>query len=97
MYKFLSNHFGFLYSTLVSIAPFVNLGNPTEHTIIDLAKKIRSKIDPNINIIFKPLPEDDPLQRKPIIEKAKNLLGWNLTINLERGLENTIHYFKENI
>ena len=73
----------------------VNLGNPTEHTIIDLAKKIRSKIDPNINIIFKPLPQDDPLQRKPVIDIAKSELNWEPKIDLSEGLDKTISFFKE--
>ena len=75
----------------------VNLGNPTEHTIIDLAKKIGSKIDPNINIVFKPLPEDDPLQRKPVIEVAKRELDWEPKIDLNMGLDRTISYFQEKL
>ena len=75
----------------------VNLGNPTEFTIIDLAKKIRSKIDPNINIIFKPLPEDDPLQRKPVIEVAKRELNWEPKIDLDEGLDRTIIFFQEKL
>ena len=75
----------------------VNLGNPTEHTIIDLAKKISSKIDPNINIVFKPLPEDDPLQRKPVIEVAKRELDWEPKIDLNMGLDRTISYFQEKL
>lgn len=75
----------------------INIGNPDEFKIKELAEIILKKTNSDSELLYLPLPEDDPLQRKPIIEKAKNLLGWNPTINLERGLENTIHYFKENM
>ncbi len=75
----------------------INIGNPDEFKIKELAYIIINKINSNSKLLYLPLPEDDPLQRKPVIEKAKNLLGWYPKIDLERGLENTIHYFKENI
>lgn len=75
----------------------INIGNPEEFTIKELAEIILKKINSNSKLLYLPLPEDDPLQRKPVIEKAKKLLGWSPKVNLEKGLENTIHYFKENI
>tara|TARA_Y100001978_G_C23668555_1_gene422476 strand:+ start:626 stop:1552 length:927 start_codon:yes stop_codon:yes gene_type:complete len=72
----------------------VNLGNPSEFSILELAEKISSKINLEINILFKPLPEDDPLQRKPIIEVAKRELNWEPKIDLNNGLDKTISYFR---
>ena len=73
----------------------VNLGNPSEFSILELAEKISTKINPEINLIFKPLPEDDPLQRKPIIEIAKRELNWEPKIDLNLGLDKTISYFRK--
>lgn len=73
----------------------INLGNPEEYTILELAQKVRDRIAPDREIIFKPLPQDDPKQRKPDITKAKNWLGWQPTISLEAGLTETIAEFKE--
>ena len=75
----------------------INIGNPSEITILELAEKIREKINPELKLIFKPLPEDDPMQRKPDITKAKNELNWEPKINIEDGLNRTIKWFKENI
>jgi UDP-glucuronate decarboxylase len=75
----------------------INLGNPEEYTILELAQKVRDRIAPDREIIFKPLPQDDPKQRKPDITKAKNWLGWQPTISLEAGLTETIAEFKERI
>jgi UDP-glucuronate decarboxylase len=72
----------------------INLGNPDEYTILQLAEKIRDTIAPEREIIFKPLPQDDPRQRKPDISKAKNWLGWEPTIPLDRGLAETIAAFR---
>jgi len=72
----------------------VNLGNPTEFTILDLAKKIIKLTDSKSNIIYKPLPEDDPKQRQPNIELAKKELEWESKIQLEEGLKKTINYFE---
>ncbi len=80
-----------------SVSGPINFGNPNEITIQQLSKIIIEKANSNSELIYMPLPQDDPLQRKPVIEKAQNLLGWNPTVNLEMGLENTINYFKENI
>ena len=74
----------------------VNIGNPEQFTILDLAKKIRKKINPNLDFIFKPLPEDDPLQRQPNILKAKEELNWEPKTNLDEGLNLTIDWFINN-
>lgn len=72
----------------------VNLGNPGEFTIKDLAKKILKLTNSKSDIIYKELPQDDPIQRKPDISLAKKVLGWKPSINLEKGLVKTIDYFK---
>ena len=72
----------------------VNLGNPTEFTILDLAKKIIAMTGSKSEIGFLPLPQDDPIQRRPDISLAKEILnGWGPTVELEAGLERTIAYF----
>ena len=73
----------------------INLGNPIEFTIKQLAELVRKEINPDLKIIYKPLPEDDPLQRKPLIETAKKELNWEPTIKLEEGLKKTISYFRD--
>lgn len=74
----------------------VNLGNPNEFTILDLAKEIITLTGSKSNLVFKELPSDDPKQRRPDITIAKqNLKGWEPTIQLEEGLQKTIQYFKE--
>jgi UDP-glucuronate decarboxylase len=75
----------------------INLGNPEEYTILQLALKIRDKMNPGQEIIFQPLPQDDPKQRKPDITKAKTLLGWEPTISLETGLTETIAEFTQRL
>jgi len=72
----------------------INLGNPKEITILDLAKIISNKLNISENFIFKELPQDDPLQRKPVIKEAKDKLNWRPLIDLDHGLESTINYFK---
>jgi len=75
----------------------INLGNPDEFTVLELAKKVIKLTNSKSKIIFKPLPEDDPKQRKPNIEKAKKYLNWKPTIKLEEGLKKTIDYFSKKI
>tara|TARA_Y100001968_G_scaffold8529_1_gene7211 strand:- start:1015 stop:1965 length:951 start_codon:yes stop_codon:yes gene_type:complete len=75
----------------------INLGNPREFTILELANLIRMKINPKLDLIYKPLPEDDPTQRKPLIEMAKKKLNWEPKVPLDIGLDNTIHYFKKEL
>jgi len=72
----------------------VNLGNPEEYSILELAEKIIALTKSKSKIVFKPLPEDDPLQRKPNIELAKARLQWQPRTGLEEGLKQTINYFK---
>ena len=71
-----------------------NLGNPEEHTIIDIGKKIINITNSKSEITFLPPLEDDPKRRCPDITKAKNVLQWEPKISLDEGLENTIQYFK---
>jgi len=75
----------------------MNLGNPGEYTILELAQKIQNTINPGAEIIFKPLPEDDPKQRQPDITRAKTWLGWEPTVPLDQGLELTIKDFRDRI
>jgi UDP-glucuronate decarboxylase len=72
----------------------INIGNPGEYTILQLAETIQKMINPDAQLSFKPLPQDDPKQRQPDITKAKSLLGWEPTINLQDGLKMTIEDFR---
>ena len=78
-----------------SVRTPVNIGNPNQITILELAEIIRKKINPNLDFFYKPLPQDDPLQRQPDIHKAKKLLNWEPKISFEDGLEKTINWFRE--
>ena len=73
----------------------VNLGNPNEFTILELAEKVIKLTNSNSKIIFTPLPQDDPMQRQPDISLAKEKLNWEPEIDLEEGLKRTIKYFKD--
>ena len=73
----------------------VNLGNPQEFTILQLAEKVIEITESKSKINFKPLPEDDPLQRKPDITLAEKELAWQPVVKLEQGLIKTINYFKD--
>ncbi|MCF6366018.1 MAG: SDR family oxidoreductase [Bacteroidales bacterium] len=73
----------------------VNIGNPGEFTILELAQKVIDLTNSKSEIIFMPLPEDDPLQRKPDISLAKKILNWEPKIHLEEGLNKTIKYFEK--
>ena len=72
----------------------VNLGNPGEYTILELAQKIQKMVNQDLEIIYKPLPEDDPRQRQPDITRGKKYLGWEPTVPLEEGLKLTIEDFR---
>jgi UDP-glucuronate decarboxylase len=72
----------------------VNIGNPTEFTMIELAENILRLTRSKSKLVFKSLPQDDPKQRKPNIEMAKRKLGWHPTVTLEDGLAETIAYFR---
>ena len=71
----------------------VNLGNPDEFTILELAQKIIKITGSKSKIVFKPLPQDDPMQRRPDISLAREKLKWQPTVKLDQGLKRTIEYF----
>jgi len=75
----------------------VNLGNPEELSILELAKKIIELTNSKSKIVYRPLPEDDPKQRKPAIEIARNELGWEPLVQLDVGLKKTINYFDDSL
>ena len=75
----------------------INLGNPQEFTIKELAGIVSSKIDPNLKISFGKLPNEDPLRRKPVIDLAKKYLSWEPHISLGEGLDLTISYFRNEL
>ncbi|MCI5218023.1 MAG: SDR family oxidoreductase [Candidatus Electrothrix sp. LOE2] len=72
----------------------VNLGNPVEFTILELAEKVLQFVGSKSKLVFMPLPIDDPKQRQPDITLAQEKLGWIPTVNLEDGLKETVHYFR---
>jgi UDP-glucuronate decarboxylase len=72
----------------------INLGNPGEFTVRELAEMVIEMTGSKSSIVYKPLPVDDPTQRKPDISRAKQDLGWQPTVNLHEGLEKTIAYFE---
>jgi len=73
----------------------INIGNPNEFTIIELAEKVIKMTGSHSQIVYKELPSDDPKQRKPDITLARKLLNWEPTIQLDEGLNNTIEYFRQ--
>jgi UDP-glucuronate decarboxylase len=75
----------------------MNIGNPDEFTIQELARMVRDRINPELKIINKPLPADDPLQRQPVISLAMQALAWTPTISLATGLERTIADFQSRL
>ncbi|MFH1697155.1 MAG: GDP-mannose 4,6-dehydratase, partial [Candidatus Diapherotrites archaeon] len=74
----------------------INIGNPVEITILELAEKISSATGSESKIAFAPMPEDDPTRRKPDITRAKEKLGWEPEVELEDGLKKTIEFFSKN-
>jgi len=83
-----------LMNTPDSVTGPMNLGNPLETTIIELAESILKLTGSKSEILFKPLPQDDPHKRKPDISQAKKTLGWEPRVSLETGLRKTIEYFE---
>ncbi len=75
----------------------VNLGNPDEYTILQLAQTIQSMVNPDAELVYKALPEDDPKRRKPDISRAKQFLGWAPTVPLQEGLKCTIEDFRRRL
>jgi nucleoside-diphosphate-sugar epimerase len=73
----------------------INLGNPSERTVLELAEIIKNISGSTSQLVFEPLPEDDPKSRKPDIGKAKKLLGWEPKVSIEEGLTKTIQYFRK--
>ena len=71
-----------------------NIGNPVEWTILECAREIQSLLKSKGEIVFRPLPQDDPKQRRPDITKARRLLGWEPKVALREGLERSLEYFK---
>ena len=72
----------------------VNLGNPGEFTVLELAEIVLRLTGSRSKLTFKPLPQDDPARRRPDITKAKSVLGWEPKVALEDGLKETIAYFR---
>jgi nucleoside-diphosphate-sugar epimerase len=78
-------------------AEVFNLGNPEEHTIVQYAELIRELCDSSSEIVFEPLPQDDPTRRKPDITKAQSMLGWTPNVALRDGLAQTIAWYREHL
>ena len=82
-----------MMNTCDDIVGPINIGNPGEFTIRELAEKVIALTGSSSQLVFRPLPQDDPRQRRPDITLAKEKLGWEPTIQLEQGLKKTINYF----
>lgn len=78
-----------------SVTGPVNMGNPGEFTMLELAEKVIALTNSKSKLVYKPLPGDDPKQRRPDISLAGELFGWKPEVQLEEGLKRTIEYFKE--
>jgi dTDP-glucose 4,6-dehydratase len=84
-----------IYRLMLSDEPYpVNIGNPNEMTILEFARHIQQLTGSRSGIMFQPLPQDDPRQRRPDISKARELLGWEPVVSLDEGLKETIAYFQ---
>ena len=75
----------------------VNIANPTERTMLQFADVIIRATGSRSKIVHKPLPQDDPQQRRPDISRARKLLSWEPTVDLETGLRRTIDYFRDKV
>jgi UDP-glucuronate decarboxylase len=83
-----------LMDTTDDVTGPINVGNPNEFTMLELAEKVISIMGSASKIEFRPLPQDDPIQRQPDISKARKILDWEPHVELEEGLKKTIEYFK---
>lgn len=86
---------GIVRLALSDVTEPVNLGNPREMTILEFAEAVAKAQGGGGRIVFKPLPRDDPKQRKPDITRAKQLLGWEPRVSLEEGIQETLAYFRK--
>jgi dTDP-glucose 4,6-dehydratase len=87
-----------IYRLLLSdYAKPVNIGNPSEITLLEFAEEVLKLTGSKSKIVYEPLPQDDPKQRKPNITKAKELLGWEPKVDRHEGLKRTLEYFKLHI
>ena len=84
-----------MMATPIGFTGPVNLGNPGEFTMIELAEKVLSKVGGKSKIVYKPLPADDPTMRRPDITLAKKELGWEPEVSLDEGLDEVIAYFRQ--
>jgi UDP-glucuronate decarboxylase len=75
----------------------MNLGNPGEYSMLELAETVLSLVGGHSKIVYRPLPEDDPKQRQPDISLAKSELNWEPTVGLTDGLKETIAYFRSTL
>jgi dTDP-glucose 4,6-dehydratase len=75
----------------------VNIGNPSEITLLEFAEEVLKLTGSKSKIVYEPLPQDDPKQRQPNITKAQNILGWNPKVDRNEGLKRTLEYFKQHI
>jgi UDP-glucuronate decarboxylase len=80
-----------------SISTPLNIGNPTEFTILELAKLVVEITESQSSLVFQTLPSDDPMQRKPDISQINSLTGWSPGIELLEGLTNSITYFRKKL
>jgi nucleoside-diphosphate-sugar epimerase len=75
----------------------INVGNPHEYTVLEVAHMVKRLTGAESPITFHPLPQDDPKVRRPVIDKARSLLGWEPQVQLEEGLLRTIEAYKESM
>ena len=86
-----------LMATDDSVIGPINIGNPNEFTMLELAEKVIKFTKTSSKIVYKDLPGDDPKQRRPDITQAKALLGWEPTFDLDEGIKRTIRYFEDSM
>ena len=84
-----------IYRLMMSDTPLpVNIGNPREMTMLQFAETVKKAVRSKSEIVFKPLPQDDPKQRQPDISRARRILGWEPKVSLQEGMQKTIDYFR---